>query len=283
MTALGGKVILLTGATDGMGRALAADLARAGATVLVHGRDPGRIAATAVEVAEAAETVPAAAEGRGSRPAVRTYQADFASLAEVRALAEQVTAAEPRLDVLVNNAGIGITQPGDGARQESADGIELRFAVNYLAGYALSRLLLPLLIASAPSRIVNVASIGQQAIDFGDVQLAEGYDGMRAYRQSKLAQVMNAFDLAEELSGKGVTVNALHPATFMPTKVSPAPPASTIAQGVAATFRLIAAPSEQTGTCRFFNGLEEGRANDQAYDAAARGRLREISRQLTGL
>jgi NAD(P)-dependent dehydrogenase (short-subunit alcohol dehydrogenase family) len=285
MTTLDGKVILLTGATDGMGRALAADLARAGATLLVHGRDPGRIAATAVEIAEAAESAAAsaAAGGKGSRPAVRAYQADFASLAEVRALAEQVTAAEPRLDVLVNNAGIGITQPGDGARQESADGIELRFAVNYLAGYTLSRLLLPLLIASAPSRIVNVASIGQQAIDFGDIQLTEGYDGMRAYRQSKLAQVMNAFDLAEELSGTGVTVNALHPATFMPTKVSPAPPASTIAQGVAATFRLIAAPSGQTYTGRFFNGLEEGRANDQAYDEAARGRLREISRQLTGL
>jgi NAD(P)-dependent dehydrogenase (short-subunit alcohol dehydrogenase family) len=183
----------------------------------------------------------------------------------------------------VNNAGIGITQPGDGARQESADGIELRFAVNYLAGYALSRLLLPLLVASAPSRIVNVASIGQQAIEFGDVQLTEGYDGMRAYRQSKLAQVMNAFDLAEELTGSGVTVNSLHPATFMPTKVSPAPPASTIAQGAAATFRLIAAPPEQAGTGGFFNGLDEGRANEQAYDAAARGRLREVSRELTGL
>ena len=279
MTTLDGKVILLTGATDGMGRALAADLARAGATVLVHGRDPGRIAATAVEVAEAAQ----AAGTQGGSARLRTYQADFASLGEVRKLAEQVLEAEPRLDVLVNNAGIGITQPGDGARQESADGIELRFAVNYLAGYALSRLLLPLLIASAPSRIVNVASIGQQAIDFGDVQLTEGYDGMRAYRQSKLAQVMNAFDLAGELAGSGVTVNSLHPATFMPTKVSPAPPASTIAQGVAATFRLIAAPSAQTGTGGFFNGLEESRANDQAYDAAARGRLREISRELTGL
>lgn len=272
---LKGKVILLTGATDGMGRVLAADLARAGATVLVHGRDTGRIAATAVEVAEAAE---AAGNSKGGAT-LRTYQADFASLAEVRALAEQVLKAEPRLDVLVNNAGIGV----DGGRQESADGIELRFAVNYLAGYALSRLLLPLLVASAPSRIVNVASIGQQAIDFGDVQLTGGYDGMRAYRQSKLAQVMNGFDLADELSEKGVTVNSLHPATFMPTKLSPAAPLSTIAQGVAATFRLIAAPPEQTGTGRFFNGLEESRANDQAYDTAARASLREISGELTGL
>jgi NAD(P)-dependent dehydrogenase (short-subunit alcohol dehydrogenase family) len=184
MTTLDGKVILLTGATDGMGRALAADLGRQGATVLVHGRDKSRIAAT---VAEAA----------GGADRVRSYQADLSSLAAVRALADEVIEAEPRLDVLVNNAGIGTIEPGGGSRQESADGIELRFAVNYLAGYALSRSLLPLLTRSAPARIVNVASVGQQAIDFDDVMLTGEYDGMRAYRQSKLAQIMNTFDLAE--------------------------------------------------------------------------------------
>ena len=273
MTALDGKVILLTGATDGMGRALAADLGREGAIVLVHGRDQARIAATVAEVTAAA----------GSRDRVRSYQADLAGLAAVRALAEQVVKAEPRLDVLVNNAGIGINEPGGGARQESADGFELRFAVNYLAGYALSRHLLPLLTRSAPARIVNVASVGQQAIDFDDVMLTKGYDGMRAYRQSKLAQIMNTFDLAAELEAANVTVNALHPATFMPTKVSPAPPASTIAQGVAATLRLITAPAGQTGTGRYFNGREESRANDQAYDPGARRRLRTLSASLTGV
>ena len=273
MTNLEGQVILLTGATDGMGRALAADLAREGATVLVHGRDPGRIAATVAEVAQAA-----AAAGSGGR--VRSYQADFASLAQVKSFADQVAQAEPRLDVLVNNAGIGINEPGGGARQESEDGIELRFAVNYLAGYALSAMLSPLLAASAPAKVVNVASVGQQAIDFDDVMLTRDYDGMRAYRQSKLAQIMDTFDLAEELRAAGVTVNALHPATFMPTKVSPAKPVSTIAQGVAATLRVI---KEETGTGRYFNGLEESRAHDQAYDAAARSRLRVVSRELTGL
>ena len=267
MTALDGKVILLTGATDGMGRALAAGLGREGAIVLVHGRDQARIAATVAEVTAAA----------GSRDRVRSYQADLAGLAAVRALAEQVVKAEPRLDVLVNNAGIGVNEPGGGARQESADGFELRFAVNYLAGYALSRHLLPLLTRSAPARIVNVASIGQQAIDFDDVMLTKGYDGMRAYRQSKLAQIMNTFDLAAELAAADVTVNALHPATFMPTKVSPAPPVSTIAQGVEATLRLITAPAGQTGTGRYFNGREESRANDQAYDPGARRRLRTLS------
>ncbi len=277
MAELRGKVILVTGATDGLGRALAAELARAEATVLVHGRDPGRIADTIKEVtAAAAEADEPAASDR-----VRGYQADLSSLAGVRELAGQVIAAEPRLDVLVNNAGIGGDVPGGGARQESADGYELRFAVNYLATYALTRLLLPLLRASAPSRIVNVASIGQQAIDFSDVMLTRDYDGMRAYRQSKLAQVLFTFDLAAELDRDGVTVNALHPATFMPTKIVSSP-ISTIAQGVEATMRLIAAPDAETGTGRFYNSLDEGRANDQAYDLAARRQLRELSERLTG-
>jgi NAD(P)-dependent dehydrogenase (short-subunit alcohol dehydrogenase family) len=273
MALLDRKVVLVTGATDGLGRALAADLARAGATVLVHGRDPARIADTVREVG-------AQAPGPGR---VRSYQADLASLAGVRALADEVIAAEPRLDVLVNNAGIGTHVPGGGARQESGDGYELRFAVNYLAGYALTRLLLPLLRASAPSRIVNVASLGQQAIDFGDVMLTSGYDGMRAYRQSKLAQVLFTFNLAAELEGSGVIVNTLHPATFMPTKIVAGAPISTIAQGVEATMRLITTPEAELGTGRYFNSLQEARADDQAYDPAARRQLRELSEKLTGL
>jgi NAD(P)-dependent dehydrogenase (short-subunit alcohol dehydrogenase family) len=278
MAELDGKVVLVTGATDGLGRALAAELAQAGATVLVHGRDPQRIADTIKEVtAAAAEADQGTVTGR-----VRGYQADLSGLAGVRDLAGQVIAAEPRLDVLVNNAGIGGDVPGGGVRQESADGYELRFAVNYLATYALTRLLLPLLRASAPSRIVNVASIGQQAIDFSDVMLTKDYDGMRAYRQSKLAQVLFTFDLAAELDSDEVTVNALHPATFMPTKIVSSP-ISTVAQGVEATMRLIAASDAETGTGRFYNSLDEGRANDQAYDLAARRQLRELSEQLTGL
>jgi NAD(P)-dependent dehydrogenase (short-subunit alcohol dehydrogenase family) len=283
MAGLDGKVVLVTGATDGLGRALAVELARDGATVLVHGRDPGRIADTVREVTAAAADAGGGSAAAGDR--VRAYQADLAGLFGVRYLAEQVIAAEPRLDVLVNNAGIGATVPGGGVRQESADGYELRFAVNYLAGYALARLLLPLLRASAPSRIVNVASVGQQAIDFGDVMLTRDYDGMRAYRQSKLAQILFTIDLAAELEleGADVTVNALHPATFMPTKIVTGPTFSTIEDGVEATMRLIAAPAAETGTGRFYNGLDEARANDQAYDSAARRQLRELSEKLTGL
>src|SRR5690242_9341865 len=149
---LDGKVVLITGATDGLGRALARDVAAAGGTVLVHGRSEERIAETLAEV-----------------PGARAYQADLASLDAVRGLVAEVREREPRLDVLVSNAGIGATRPGGDTRQVSADGIELRFAVNYLAGYVLTRGLLDLLTASAPSRIVNVSSAGQVAIDFDDV------------------------------------------------------------------------------------------------------------------
>jgi NAD(P)-dependent dehydrogenase (short-subunit alcohol dehydrogenase family) len=265
------QVVLVTGATDGLGRALAAALAKAGATVLIHGRDPGRIADTVDQVRKA-----------GPHASVRSYQADLADLAQVRGLAEQVAAREPRLDVLVNNAGVGSNVPGGEARQESADGFELRFAVNYLAGYALTRLLMPLLRKSAPSRIVNVSSIGQQAIDFDDVMLVKSYDGARAYRQSKLAQILDTITLAGELSGTGVTVNALHPATFMPTKIVSSP-VSTIAQGVEATFRLVAGPELAGVSGRFYNGQREARADPQAYDAEARGRLLGLSERLTGL
>ena len=260
---LDGTVILVTGATDGLGRALSAELARSGATVLVHGRDAGRIADTVAEI------------GGGN---VRSYQADLADLAQVRDLADQVLATEPRLDVLVNNAGIGSDVPGGGARQESADGYELRFAVNYLAGYALTERLLPLLESSAPSRIVNVSSLGQQAIDFDDVMLTRGYGGTRAYCQSKLAQILYTFELAERLDGTGVTVNALHPATFMPTKMVRAP-ISTVAEGVEATLHLIV--GDDVGTGRFYNGLRPSRPDAQAADPKARRELRDLSERLT--
>ena len=271
MASLDGQVVLVTGATDGLGRALAVSLAEAGATVLIHGRDAGRITGTTEDVRAMSDS-----------DQVRSYQADLSVLAQVRTLAAQVTEAEPQLDVLVNNAGIGSTVPGGGARQESSDGYELRFAVNYLAGFALTRLLLPLLTSSAPSRIINVSSAGQQAIDFDDVMLTAGYSGVRAYCQSKLAQIMFTIDLARRLHGTGVTVNALHPATFMPTKIV-ASPASTIAEGVAATMRLITAPVSEVGTGRYYNGLRGARADAQAYDGSARERLRELSEKLTGL
>jgi NAD(P)-dependent dehydrogenase (short-subunit alcohol dehydrogenase family) len=270
VTSLDGKVILVTGATDGLGRALSADLARSGATVLVHGRDAGRIADTVAEI------------GGGN---VRAYQADLADLAQVSALADRVLASEPRLDVLVNNAGIGTDVPGGGVRQESVDGYELRFAVNYLAGFALTERLLPLLESSAPSRIVNVSSLGQQAIDFDDVMLARDYSGMRAYRQSKLAQILFTIDLAKELVGTGVTVNTLHPATFMNTNMVRqfGTPMSTVEEGADAILQLAVSPEMEGRSGLYFNGQSEAKASEQAYDASARQKLKKLSRELTGL
>jgi len=252
-------VILISGATDGLGRGLAGALAADGHTILVHGRNRERIDDTLAGLA-----------GDGHRG----YLADLASLEEVRRLAAEVNENEKRLDVLVNNAGIGFR----GEREESEDGVELRFAVNYLAGYVLTMELLPLLERSKPSRIVNVASAGQTAIDFDDPMIEHGYSGWRAYMQSKLAQILFTFDLAERLP-EGVTVTALHPATFMPTKMVPSP-ISTLEEGVEATRRLIADPELEGVSGAYFNGKREQDADPQAYDENARTQLRELSERL---
>jgi NAD(P)-dependent dehydrogenase (short-subunit alcohol dehydrogenase family) len=262
------KTVLVTGATDGLGKGVAHALAKRGATLLVHGRDEARAKALAAEL-----------RGAGAL-SVRVYLADLASLAEVRSLAGAVLAVESRLDVLVNNAGIGTTVPTR-ERAESRDGVELRFAVNYLSHYLLTRELLPLLRASAPARIVNVSSVGQAAIDFSDPMITRGYSGVRAYCQSKLAQILFTIDLAGELATTGVTVTALHPATYMPTKIV-ANPISTLEEGVDATMRLIADESLAGVTGKYFDGVREGHADPQAYDAKARAQLRELSEKLVG-
>jgi NAD(P)-dependent dehydrogenase (short-subunit alcohol dehydrogenase family) len=268
MREISDQVILVTGATDGLGRGVAADLASRGATVLLHGRSPERLERTLAEVR--AET--------GSER-LRTYRADFASLAEVRAMAAEVTANEERLDALVNNAGIGFVPE----REFSQDGIELVLQVDYLAGYLLTRELLPLLRASAPSRIVFVASAGQAPIDFDDPMMDEGYDAGRAYCQAKLAQINQTMDMAGRLDGD-VAVTALHPSTFMPTKIlGPGmDPRSTVQEGIDATVRLVADPELEGVTGVYFNVQEAARAMDQAYDPDAQRRLRELSEQLVG-
>ena len=275
MRALADQTILITGATDGLGRALAHELAAEGATLLLHGRDDAKGERTLAEIE--------AASGNGR---ARWLRADLASLEEVRGLAELVLGETDRLDALVNNAGIGTSTAGSEEREESRDGFELRFAVNYLAGYLLTRLLLGLLERSAPARIVNVSSAGQAPIDFDDVMLARRYSGVDAYRQSKLAQVMFTFDLAEELAARGVSANCLHPATYMPTNMVRAAgvaPVSTLEQGTEATLRLVADPALEGVTGRYFNGLHDAAPDPQAEDREARARLRALSDSLCGL
>jgi NAD(P)-dependent dehydrogenase (short-subunit alcohol dehydrogenase family) len=254
MRAIEGAAVLVTGATDGLGRGVAAELARRGARVLVHGRDRARAEAAAAEIG---------AEG--------VHLADFASLAQVRALA----GALPPVEVLVNNAGLISRE-----RRVTEDGCELTFQVNHLAHFLLT---LRLLERSPPQRIVNVASAGQTPPDFADLMLERGYEPWRAYRQSKLAQVMFALELAERRPD--VESTALHPATFMDTKMvreTVGRPHSSVREGVDATVRLVAEPGLEVSG-RYFEGTREAAANPFAYDAEARRRLWEASERLSGL
>jgi NAD(P)-dependent dehydrogenase (short-subunit alcohol dehydrogenase family) len=261
------RVALVTGSTGGLGREVARRLAAQGAHVIVHGRNVERGEALVAEIE---------AQGRGS---ARFIAADLASLAEVRSLAETVLADYDRLDLLVNNAGIWL----GGERQVSDDGHELHFQVNYLSGFLLTRMLLPLLRESAPARIIQVSSIAQAPIDFDDVMLEEGYDPSRAYAQSKLAQVMFTEDLAAELEGSGVMALSLHPATLMDTDMvveRDIRPRASVEEGTEAVMHLIEASDVESGD--YYQGLERTRPHEQADDPAAREELRRLSYRLTG-
>jgi NAD(P)-dependent dehydrogenase (short-subunit alcohol dehydrogenase family) len=243
--------VLVTGATDGLGRVVARDLAARGMEVHVHGRSAERASEVASEIGAAG-----------------VHLADFSSLAEVRELASSL----PHLDVLVNNAGL-ISEE----RHVTGDGLELTFQVNHLAPFLLTNRLIE---RDPPRRVVHVASAGQERPDFGDLMLEHGYDEWRAYRQSKLAQIMYSFELARRRPD--VESVALHPATFMDTKMVRSrvgTPSNTVQTGADATVRL-AAELDLDVQGRYFDGLREARPDPIAYDADARKRLWDVSEQL---
>jgi NAD(P)-dependent dehydrogenase (short-subunit alcohol dehydrogenase family) len=266
--------VLITGATDGLGRGVAERLAAQGADLHLHGRDPRRLAATAEEI-----------EAASGNERIQTHVADLASLDQVRSLADEVEASTEQLHLLINNAGIGSGRPEKTTRQESRDGHELRFAVNYLAGFLLTVRLLALLRRSAPARVVNVASLGQAPIDFDDVMLQARYDGTRAYCQSKLAQIASANLLAEMVDAGEVTFNSLHPASLMPTKIvleQRGQSLDSLETGIEATLHVATSPQLDGMSGRFFDRREESAAQAQAYDADAQSRLWALSLALTG-
>ncbi|MEV4729025.1 SDR family NAD(P)-dependent oxidoreductase [Saccharopolyspora sp. NPDC049426] len=263
------QTIAITGATDGLGRALALRLASGDVRLVLHGRDAGKVEQVAAEVRAAGGAAPV------------TATADLAELAQVSKLADTIGSSVDRLDVLVNNAGIGSGEPDGRDRRTSEDGHELRFAVNYLATFALTENLLPLLRSSSEegraARVVHVASLAQDPLDFDDLMLERDYSGSRAYGQSKLAQIMHSFDLAERFAPIELAATCLHPATFMPTKIVLSEigrSSDSLETGVEATRRLAVDESLEGVTGQFFDRLRPARAHAQAYDAEARATLR---------
>ena len=265
------QTILITGATNGLGREFARSLAQQGATLLMHGRD----------LKLGLETVGEIKEATGNQH-LQFFQADLSSLRQVDGLAQQIISGVNRLDVLVNNAGVGFGIDTSN-REVSSDGYELRFAVNYLAPYLLTERLISLLKTSAPARIVNVASVGQAPLRFENIMFTHGYDGVTAYRQSKLAMVAWTFDLAERLAGSGITVNALHPASLMPTKMvleAGWQTMSSVEEGLKAILRLVIDPLLQNVTGEYFDGLRLAKANAQAYDKTVQQQLAALSQEM---
>jgi retinol dehydrogenase-14 len=279
---MAGKVVLITGGTGGIGKATALGLARIGARVGITGRDPGRAEQAAAEIRAAS-----------GNPAVDAFAADMSSQAEVRRLAAAVVDVYPRLDVLVNNVG------GFWAhRHSTADGLEHTFALNHLAPFLLTNLLLDRLVASAPARIVTVSSGAQSMgrIDFDDLQGARNYSGQRAYNQSKLANVMFTNELARRLDGTGVTANSLHPgvvrtnfgaedqAGFFAVMGGVVRPfLKTPAQGAQTSIYLASSPAVGGVSGQFFANRKPKTANRIAYNSDMAARLWQVSSELVGM
>ncbi len=276
-----GKVCVVTGATGGIGRATALGLARRGARIGIVARDPGRAEATLAELRAAAP---------GSDPAL--FLADLASLAQVRRVAGEIAAKLPRLDVLVNNAGAIHRE-----RRRTIDGLELTFAVNHLAPFLLTALLREKLGASAPARVVVVASDAHRParLDLDDLMSERDYSAFRAYGRSKLANVMFTYALARRLEGTRVTANALHPGVvatgfgrndpgWLRWGVRIAAPFMLSAEKGARTSLHVAASPELEGVSgRYFANERPVRSSEASYDVAAQERLWEASERLVGL
>ncbi len=275
------STVLVTGATGGIGRATAVGLAQMGAHLAIVGRDPER-------TQQAARDVQAA----GGTP-VETFVADLSSQAQVRNLADQVLARIPRLDVLINNVG-GYWS----TRHVTADGLERTFALNHLAPYLLTRLLLDRLLQSDGARVVTVASNAQAQgrVDFDDLQAEHSYSGARAYNQSKLANVMFTYELAQRLRGSSVTANALHPGVVStgfgaedPGQLQRwlvpfiRPLMKDPRRGAATPVHVAVSPDLDGVTGRYFADKRPKRSSRASYDRAATTRLWDVSADLVGL
>ncbi len=265
------QTIFISGATDGLGKMLASRLAGKGAFLLLHGRSR-----------EKGEAVVEELKKSSGNNKIEYYNADLSSLKSILALSEELSSKHNNIDLLINNAAIGGGPKSAAEREFSRDGYELRFAVNYLAQVLMTQQLLPL-VKEKGSRIVNVSSIGQSPVNFEDIMMEHDYDGYKAYTQSKLALIMYTFDLAEELKGKGITVNAMHPATLMNTNMVEehfGRTMATVEEGTDALEYVAASPELDGVTGEYFDGKQKAKADNQAYDKSARAQLKEITEHL---
>jgi retinol dehydrogenase 14 len=277
-----GKTVLITGGTGGIGRAAAIGLASMGARVGITGRDPSRAVAAAHEIVRLS-----------GNPSVDVFVADLSSQGDVRRLAGEVLAAYPRLDVLLNNVG------GFWAhRHVTADGLEHTFALNHLAPFLLTNLLLERLVASAPARIVTVSSAAHSMgkLDFDDLMAERNYSGQRAYNQSKLGNVMFTYELARRLAGTGVTATALHPGVtstgfgaedavrvMAPLVALLRPFMKSPERGADTAVYLASAAGADGVTGLYFADSKARKSHESTYDASAAARLWQVSADLVGL
>ena len=251
------KTILITGSTDGIGKQTALELAEMGATVLLHGRNPGRGDKVLQEIKKAT-----------GNDRIEVLIADLASLTQVRNLAEQVQQRHGRLDVLINNAGVYETR-----HRISKDGFEMTFAVNHLAPFLLTLLLLDLIKNSAPSRIINVSSqVHASSIDFENFQAEKHYSAYEAYSLSKLCNVLFTYELAERLKGTGITVNCLHPGVINTKllKTGWGMGGSPVTQGSKTSVYLASDPELSTVTGKYFNNRRSSKSSQISHDAKTR-------------
>ena len=246
-----------------------------GAGVLLHGRDPEKCRTVRDEIWEAS-----------GNPKLEYYVADFSSLPDVRHMAASVLESHERLDILINNAGVFPASSVNDQRFLSAQGHDLCFAVNYLAPFLLTHLLLPCLQAANNPTVVNVVSAAQESIDFENIMLMDDYSPMRAYAQSKLALTMFTFEMHDRLKDKNIRVNCLHPGSLLDTKMvreAFSEPLGSAESGAEAEVHLATSPDVENVSGAYFEAMRPAKAHSQAYDQQARQKLWQLSLRLTDL
>ena len=261
------KIVFITGSTDGIGRQTALELARMGATILLHGRNQEKAKVVLKEIKDTTKN-----------ENVKIFTADLASQSRIRSMTEEIHKQCDRIDIMINNAGVFLTN-----RRTTEDGLEMTFAVNHLAPFLLTLLLLDLIEKGAPSRVINVSSMAHSsAIDFNNLQGEKGHSGYEAYSLSKLCNILFTYELAERLEGKGITVNCLHPGVIN-TKLLRAGwgGGSPVTEGSKTSVYLASAPELDTVSGKYFVNKAQAKSSSISYDRDVGKRLWKISEKLT--